>query len=111
MEEGAAGGGLLDGRVAIVTGAGQGMGRGIALAMAAEGARVVLAGRTLHKLQAVEAEVETRGSKSLSYVVDVTQRASVVDLAAAVEAAWGRIDILVNAAYDAASRPLRSTDR
>src|SRR5690606_31614419 len=60
VAEGAAGaaGGVLAGKTALVTGAGQGVGRGIALAMAAEGAAVTIAGRTLAKCEAVAAEIE-----------------------------------------------------
>lgn len=92
--------GVLDGAVAVVTGAGQGMGRGIALAMAAEGARVALVGRTAAKLEAVAGEVRDRGSAATVHVVDVTQRAEVFALADAVRIAHGRVDVVVNAAYD-----------
>ena len=53
---------VLQGRVAVVTGAGQGMGRGIALALAREGARVALVGRTESKLRAVAAEIDADGA-------------------------------------------------
>lgn len=92
--------GVLAGAVAVVTGAGQGMGRGIALAMAAEGARVALVGRTASKLDAVAAEVAGRGSHATVHVVDVSRRAEVFALADAVHDAHGRVDVVVNAAYD-----------
>lgn len=101
MDEDEGRAGVLDGAVAVVTGAGQGMGRGIALAMAAEGARVALVGRTASKLDAVAAEVTARGSTATVHVVDVTRRADVLALAGAVQAAHGRVDVVVNAAYDA----------
>jgi NAD(P)-dependent dehydrogenase (short-subunit alcohol dehydrogenase family) len=61
----------LEGKVAIVTGAGQGIGRGIALALAAHGARLVLTGRTMDKLEAVEAEILQRNGKATSVAGDV----------------------------------------
>ena len=57
--------GKLTGKVAIVTGAGQGGGMGAALALAAEGAAVVLFGRTESKLEKVAAEIESRGAKAV----------------------------------------------
>lgn len=86
--------------VAVVTGAGQGMGRGIALAMAVEGARVVLVGRTAASLDAVTAEVESRGSTAIAVVADVSTRDAAFGVARAAVDAYGRIDVLVNAAYD-----------
>lgn len=87
----------LENTVAVVTGAGQGMGRGIAMAMATEGARVVLVGRTRATLAAVAAEL---GQESLVMVADVARRAEVDGVVAAVTERWGRVDTLVNAAYD-----------
>ena len=63
--------GSLDGQVALVTGAGQGSGRGVALAFATEGAWVALVGRTESKLLAVESEVRDRGSAAMSIRCDV----------------------------------------
>jgi NAD(P)-dependent dehydrogenase (short-subunit alcohol dehydrogenase family) len=91
---------VLDGTVGVVTGAGQGMGRGIALALATEGAHVALVGRTASKLEAVAAEVQARGAQATVHSVDVTDRAAVRSLAADVVAAHGRVDVVVNAAYD-----------
>ncbi|MCU0272360.1 MAG: SDR family oxidoreductase [Acidimicrobiales bacterium] len=100
MEDGERHARVLEGTVGVVTGAGQGMGRGIALALAAEGAQVALVGRTRSKLEAVAAEVRDRGSDATVHEVDVTDRAAVLALAAEVLAAHGRVDVLVNAAYD-----------
>ena len=90
--------GTLSGKVAIVTGAGQGGGMGAALALAEAGATVVLFGRTAAKLERVAAEIAARGCQAIAFAGDVTIEA---DLHAAVELAvgrFGRIDILVNAA-------------
>ena len=91
---------VLAGTVGVVTGAGQGMGRGLALAFAAEGARVALVGRTRATLESVADEVRARGSSATVHVVDVTERARVAALADDVRTAHGRVDVLVNAAYD-----------
>ena len=66
--------GVLDGQVAIVTGAGQGVGRGIALAIAAEGAEVALLGRTVSKCVAVAAEIADRGGRAVAIECDVEHR-------------------------------------
>lgn len=90
----------LRGKVALVTGAGQGVGQGIAFALAAAGARVVLAGRTLGKAQASADEVSSRGGKALAVECNVK---SADDLANTVQAAvheFGGLDILVNNAQE-----------
>ena len=63
--------GRLEGRVALVTGAGQGIGRGAALALAKEGAAVSLAGRTLSKCEAVAAEITSLGGRALPIACDI----------------------------------------
>jgi NAD(P)-dependent dehydrogenase (short-subunit alcohol dehydrogenase family) len=90
--------GKLTGKAAIVTGAGQGGGMGAALALAAEGAAVVLFGRTAVKLDRVAAEIAARGGRSAVFAGDVTVEA---DLTASIDLAvegFGGLDILVNAA-------------
>ncbi|MBC7157282.1 MAG: SDR family NAD(P)-dependent oxidoreductase, partial [Rhodobacteraceae bacterium] len=81
----------LKDRTAIVTGAGSGFGAGIARAFAAEGARVMVADINAEAAGAVAAEVG-----GLAQAVDVADGASVAAMAAAAQAAWGRVDILVN---------------
>jgi NAD(P)-dependent dehydrogenase (short-subunit alcohol dehydrogenase family) len=86
----------LTGKIALITGAGQGVGQGVALAMADAGAAVVLAGRTLSKLQDTQKMVEERGGKAIALACDVN---SAEDLAATVKATvdqLGGLDILVN---------------
>ena len=90
----------LSGQIALITGAGQGVGRGIALALSASGASVVLAGRTLEKVEAVAGEIAQRGGQALPLACDVK---SAGDLAAAVAKAvseFGGLDILVNNAQE-----------
>ena len=86
----------LENKVAIVTGAGQGVGRGVALALAGEGAKVAVVGRTLAKCEAVVAEIEGRGGRAIALLCDVESRAAVDATVAETLAAFGRLDILVN---------------
>lgn len=88
--------GRLDGKVVLVTGAGQGVGEGIALACAAEGASVVAAGRTLEKVEKTAAQVRERGTDALAVAVDVRHREQVDSCVAAALERFGRIDGLVN---------------
>ncbi len=86
----------LDGRVAIVTGASQGIGRDCALALAEHGADVALLARTRERLEAVAEEICQRGRRALALPTDVTEADQVKAAVARVLSEWGRIDILVN---------------
>ena len=83
-------------KVAIVTGAGQGIGRAISFGLAGEGARVVLADINAKGAKAAAAEIEEKGSESLACQVDVSQAESVQNLKELTLRRFGRIDILVN---------------
>lgn len=98
--------GRLEGRVVLVTGAGQGIGQGIAYAAAAEGADIVAAGRTLEKLEATVAEVERREVHGLAVQCDVRRRDEVDACVAAAMERFGRIDGLVNNAQMVALGPV-----
>ena len=89
--------GQLDGKVAIVTGGGSGIGKGIALAFAQEGCSVVLAARNAQRLEETAQEIggET-GATALAIPTDVTDEAQVKALFDATMARLGRLDILVN---------------
>ena len=91
---------ILEGKVALVTGAGQGVGQGIALALAAEGAQVVVTGRTLEKLKATSALIDERGGTALPVVCDVKSDTSLVACVEATLNAFGQLDILVNNAQE-----------
>lgn len=86
----------LDGRVAIVTGAGGGLGRAFALALAGEGALVAAADCNLRGAQEKAAQIEAAGGKAMAVAADVGDEASVAAMTAAVAQRWGRIDALVN---------------
>jgi 2-hydroxycyclohexanecarboxyl-CoA dehydrogenase len=101
--------GRLDGRVALVTGGGQGIGRGAALALAKEGAAVALAGRTLSKCEAVAAEIADLGGRALPLACDVGVRAQVDAAVAATVSAFGGLDILVNNAQSSVQAKLEDT--
>jgi NAD(P)-dependent dehydrogenase (short-subunit alcohol dehydrogenase family) len=90
---------LLEGRVAIVSGVGPGMGRDISLAFARQGAEVVLGARTEAKLREVAAEVEALGRKAVYRATDVTDEKDCAELAALAERELGRVDVLVNNAF------------
>ncbi len=88
--------GKLAGKRALVTGAGQGVGRGIALALAAEGAVVALAGRTLAKCEEVKREIEARGGHAIALACDVTHAAQIEACVKETAARLGGIEVLVN---------------
>jgi 3-oxoacyl-[acyl-carrier protein] reductase len=88
----------LDNRVALVTGAAKGMGYDICLTLAREGADLVLAARDVPPLEALKGEIEKLGRRALVVPCDVTDEGAVAAMVAKTTAAFGRIDILVNAA-------------
>ncbi len=99
----------LEDRVAIVTGAGLGIGRGIALGLAQAGAHVVLAARTQADLEEVAQLVEREGRRALVVPTDVTELTQLDALVDAAVAAFGRLDIAVNNAGGAMPRAAMQT--
>jgi NADP-dependent 3-hydroxy acid dehydrogenase YdfG len=100
---------LLEGQVAIVTGAGRGIGHAIAHAFAREGARVVLAARTRQELAATAAAIRESGGTALAIPTDVTQDGAVEAMVEQATGELGRIDTLVTAAGAASFGPVVGT--
>ena len=86
----------LEGRVAIVTGSAQGIGRAIALNLAQGGASVALTDMRASQLDEVVKEIEEQGGKAIRFCVDVTDLEAVQKMMDQTLEAWGKVDILVN---------------
>ena len=101
----------LDGQVAVITGAGRGIGRAIALAYAREGARLALAARSESELQEAVAAVSELGAEAIAVPTDVTSPEETELLAGKVVDHFGRIDVLVNnAGISGPVGPLQGND-
>ncbi len=97
---------LLTGKVALVTGAGRGIGRAIALSLAHNGATVALIARTLEQLQSVQAEIEGMGGRAISITADLVHEASVITAVQQSVTQLERLDIVINNAGIGAFGPL-----
>ncbi|MCB5183954.1 SDR family oxidoreductase [Methylobacillus gramineus] len=95
--------GKLDGKVAIVTGAGRGIGRATAKLLAAEGAKVAVVSLTPGNVDKVVAEIESVGGSALGVVCDIGDQEQIQAAINNVAAIFGRIDILVNNAFDSSA--------
>jgi NAD(P)-dependent dehydrogenase (short-subunit alcohol dehydrogenase family) len=88
----------LSGRAAVVTGASGGIGKAIALALAAHGAEVLAAGRNPEKTRETASQAAALGRRAVPFILEITSRQSAEDMAEAAVREFGRIDILVNSA-------------
>lgn len=86
----------LEGKVAVVTGAGRGIGKAISVALAKAGCRVVLAARTREQIEAVQKEILSRGGDALALPTDLTADEDIQRLVEATQTKWGAADILIN---------------
>ncbi len=98
--------GELDGKVALVTGAGQGVGQGIAFSLAAAGATIAVSGRTASKLEDTCKQIVDRGGRAATFPCDVKDEASLASMVDDIVAQLGTIDILVNNAQEVPLGPL-----
>jgi meso-butanediol dehydrogenase/(S,S)-butanediol dehydrogenase/diacetyl reductase len=103
--------GRLEGRKAIVTGGGRGIGRAIARAFAAEGAEVLALGRARPSLEETAAEIEAAGGAAWAHPCDVRDDAEVDAVVATAAERWGRIDVLANNAGIDDDTPFLEVDR
>jgi len=83
-------------KIALVTGAGTGVGRAVAIALAKNGYNLVLAGRRKEMLDKVAAEINTGGAQALVQPTDVSKRESILALFATIKSTFGRLDVLFN---------------
>ena len=86
----------LSNKVALVTGSSSGIGRASAIALANQGAKVVVGARRMEKLEALAAEIKSRGKEALAVQMDVTKRSEVDAAVAKTINEFGRLDILLN---------------
>lgn len=100
----------IEGRVALVTGGGRGIGRAIALALARAGAHVAVAARTVQEIEAVAAEIAALGRRTLFLPLDVADRAQLAGVPEAMARGLGPPEILVNDAGIHFSGPVQRTD-
>jgi len=95
----------LQGRVALVTGASEGIGRDLALALAHAGADVIVSSRRETELKKVKAEIEATGRKSAFYVLDLCHIQAMASLRDFIRESFGRLDVLINGAGFAVTKP------
>jgi NAD(P)-dependent dehydrogenase (short-subunit alcohol dehydrogenase family) len=98
--------GRLDGRAAVITGAGKGLGKAMAVALAAEGARVALISRDREQLAAVAADIQSAGGTAETFPADVTSEEQVERAGRDIAARFGEVNILINNAGINVRKPI-----
>jgi 3-oxoacyl-[acyl-carrier protein] reductase len=86
----------VDGKIALITGAGRGIGKAIALLLAQSGCRIVLAGRTVSQLKEVQQQIQNANGTAIAVPTDLTSDEAIENLVAESRRAFGSVDILVN---------------
>lgn len=99
----------LDGKIALVTGGGRGIGRAIAMALTDAGAAVAVTGRNTANLEEVKSAITAKGGKGMALACDVGDKSSVESAFEKIRAEFGSVDILVNNAGITYSRRLHET--
>lgn len=100
----------LSGKVALITGAGQGVGQGVALAMASAGAKVAVTGRTPEKLEKTVAIIAERGGEAIAVACNVKSADDLANAVSETVSRFGGIDILVNNAQEVPNGKLLEVD-
>ncbi len=101
---------MLQDRVALITGGGVGIGRGIAKALAEQGVRIGICGRRSQPLEETVGELKGSGASAMGVTADVTNRQDLGRVVSAIVAEWGQIDILVNNAGMSGRTPIDDPD-
>lgn len=99
----------LEGKVAMITGGGTGIGKAAAIALAAEGAKIVINGRRSQPLEETVAEIKAAGGIAFAYPGDVTKTEDLNGMRDEIKKVWGRLDILINNAGSGMRKPFLQT--
>lgn len=100
----------LEKQVALVTGGGEGIGRAIALAFAAQKTQVIICGRRREALEATSGEIAAMGAEALVFPCDITRKEEILEMVQQVIRSYGRLDILVNNAGRSGRTPIDDPD-
>ena len=99
----------LDGKVALITGGGTGIGKSAAIALAREGAMIAVAGRREGPLEETVQEIKALNGQAIAVPTDVTEVKEIERLRDQIDSTWGRLDILINNAGSAMRKPFMET--